>query len=70
MAKAGCGDALVPLGMANEARVPRRAHRVLPGVGRQVAVLTRKTIDLSIFQQLRERITRQLRPRFSTSPRR
>lgn len=65
MAKAGFGDALVPLGLAREARVPVRAHRVLGGVGRRIALLTRKTIDqLPSFQALRERIALALRAHF------
>jgi DNA-binding transcriptional LysR family regulator len=57
MVKAGFGDGLVPLGLVREARLPRRSHRVLPLVMRNVVLLTRKTIDQSQgYRALREQL--------------
>ena len=57
MVKAGFGDGLVPLGLALESRLPQRSHRVLPRVGRKIALLTRKTIDQSEgFRRLRDQL--------------
>jgi DNA-binding transcriptional LysR family regulator len=59
MVKAGFGDGLVPLGLVREARLPRRSHRVLPLVARDVVLLTRKTIDQSEgYRALRDRLSR------------
>ena len=57
MVKAGFGDGLAPLGLAREARIPRRALHALPHVSRQVTLLTRKTINQSqAFMRLRKAI--------------
>jgi DNA-binding transcriptional LysR family regulator len=62
MVKAGFGDGLLPVGLAQEAKVPRRAYRALPGVERHIALITRKTIDqLASFQELRERLAIEAR---------
>ena len=55
MAKAGFGDGLAPLGLALEMRLDRRCYRRLPGVGRRVSLLTRKTVNqLASFARLRD----------------
>ena len=47
MVKAGFGDGLLPLGIAREARLPRRSQRLLSQVKRRIVLLTRKTIEQS-----------------------
>lgn len=44
MAEAGFGNGLVPIGLADELRIPRRSRRPLTHVRRTVALLTRKTL--------------------------
>lgn len=62
MVKAGFGDGIVPLGLALESRLPRRSHRLLPRVERQVVLLTRKTIDQSeSFRILRDQLCKLAR---------
>jgi DNA-binding transcriptional LysR family regulator len=62
MVKAGFGDGVVPLGLALEMRLPRRSYRELPGVARNVVLLTRKTIDqLDSFRALREQLSKAAR---------
>jgi DNA-binding transcriptional LysR family regulator len=57
MVKAGFCDGLLPLGLALEAGLPRRSYRELPGVSRDVVLLTRKTVDqLASFRELRGRL--------------
>jgi DNA-binding transcriptional LysR family regulator len=57
MARAGFGDALVPLGMAKETGIERGRYRALPGVERPISLFTRKTIYLlDDFRRLRERL--------------
>ena len=54
MARSGFGDGLVPLGLASEAGLGPRSYRVLPGLVRRVALLTRKTVhQLAGFAALR-----------------
>jgi DNA-binding transcriptional LysR family regulator len=66
MVKAGFGDGVVPLGLVKETRLPRRAYRVLPGVERRIALLTRKTIDqLEGFRGLREALAAAAQARFA-----
>jgi DNA-binding transcriptional LysR family regulator len=57
MARAGFGDALVPLGVAKEAGLEGRCCRALIGVERPVSLFTRKTIYLlEDFKRLQERL--------------
>jgi DNA-binding transcriptional LysR family regulator len=57
MARAGFGDALVPLGLAKEAGVERRCYRPIPGVERPISLFTRKTIYLSEdFKRLHQKL--------------
>ncbi len=57
MVKAGFGDGLLPLGLALESQLPRRSYRELPGVSRDIVLLTRKTIDqLTSFREFRDRL--------------
>jgi DNA-binding transcriptional LysR family regulator len=59
MVSAGFGDGLVPLGLVLESRLGRGCYRVLPGVTRPVALLTRKTVNgLESFSRLREGLQR------------
>lgn len=59
MVKAGFGDGLVPLGLAIEMRLDRRCYRVLHGVERHIALVTRKTVNqLRSFQHLREALVK------------
>jgi DNA-binding transcriptional LysR family regulator len=54
MARAGFGNALVPLGLARDLGLPPRALRLLAGVTRRVALVTRKTVhELPAFMSLR-----------------
>ena len=46
MVRAGFGNGLVPLGLARDARLPRRSWRPLGGVARRVALLCRKSTSL------------------------
>jgi len=46
MARAGFGDALLPLGIVKEAGIERGRYRALAGVLRPVSLFTRKTIYL------------------------
>jgi DNA-binding transcriptional LysR family regulator len=71
MARAGFGDALVPLGIAREAGIDRRCFRVLPGVERPVSLFTRKTIYLlEEFQRLQETLAAEAARYFSPRARR
>jgi DNA-binding transcriptional LysR family regulator len=66
MVKARFGDGVVPLGLVTGMRLPRRAYRALPGVGRRVALTTRKTIEqLPSFPALRERMQAAARAHFA-----
>lgn len=57
MARAGFGDALVPLGVAKEAGIARGSFRALAGVERAVCLFARKTIYLQeAFKGLQERL--------------
>jgi DNA-binding transcriptional LysR family regulator len=59
MARAGFGDGLVPRGLVDEARLEARAYRVLAGVTRRVALLTRKTVhQLAGFAALRDALVK------------
>ncbi len=58
MLKAGFGNALLPLGIAMDSAIPRRAVRDLPGVARRVSLLTRKSLYReSAFTALRDALT-------------
>jgi len=57
MARAGFGEGLVPIGLAVEARLPRRAYRELPGITRRVCLVARKmTQQLAGFAAFRDRL--------------
>src|SRR5207253_1564609 len=43
MVKAGFGDGLAPLGLVLEMQIDPSCYRLLPGVQREVSLLTRKT---------------------------
>lgn len=44
MARAGFGNGLLPLGLALDLKLPRRCYKLLRGVARRVALLSRKTV--------------------------
>jgi DNA-binding transcriptional LysR family regulator len=55
MTRAGFGNGIVPLGLARDLGLPRRAYRALTGVTRRVVLVTRKTVhELPAFVALRE----------------
>jgi len=65
MVKAGFGDGLVPLGLAREGGILRSRWRVLPGLSRQVSLLTRKTVNQAPgFAQLRDELIAATRTYF------
>jgi DNA-binding transcriptional LysR family regulator len=58
MVRAEFGNGLVPLGLARELGVDPACYRKLPGVRRQVSLLTRKTVNqLPEFALFRDRLT-------------
>ena len=60
MVKAGFGDGLVPLGLAVEMGLERRCCRVLTGVSRHIALITRKTVNqVPAFGLLRKRLEKE-----------
>lgn len=60
MVRAGFGDGLVPLGVAREMKVDRRAWRAVPGLNRKVALFTRKTVNrMPGFAAFREALVRE-----------
>lgn len=66
MVKAGFGDGLVPLGLAIEMGFDKRRYRRLDGVTRNIALVTRKTVNqLANFQRLRERLESEIRAYFA-----
>jgi DNA-binding transcriptional LysR family regulator len=59
MVRAGFGNGLLPLGLALDLKLHRTAYRVLPGVARRVALLSRKTVhELPSFVALRTELMR------------
>lgn len=57
MARAGFGNGLVPLGLALDLKLDRPSFRLLRGVARRVALLSRKTVhELASFVALRTQI--------------
>jgi DNA-binding transcriptional LysR family regulator len=57
MVKAGFGDGLVPLGLALEMGLAAATYRAVPGVKRQISLVTRKTVNqLAGFRRLRDRL--------------
>jgi DNA-binding transcriptional LysR family regulator len=71
MARAGFGDALVPLGIAKEAGIERWCYRTLAGVERPVSLFTRKTIYLlEDFQRLQGRLVAEAAHYFKPRARR
>jgi DNA-binding transcriptional LysR family regulator len=58
MVRADFGDGIVPLGLALETGIDAACYRRIPGVRRQVSLITRKTVNqLAEFTRLRERLT-------------
>jgi DNA-binding transcriptional LysR family regulator len=65
MVRAGFGNGLVPLGLARNARLPKRSLHALPGVARRVSLLTRKSVHLEpTFAAFRDRLTLATREHF------
>jgi DNA-binding transcriptional LysR family regulator len=61
MVKAGFGDGLVPLGLALELDLDRRAYRELRGVKRRISLVTRKNVHrLASFHALREQVVKEI----------
>jgi DNA-binding transcriptional LysR family regulator len=64
MVRAGFGDGLVPLGVAREAGMDRKAWAVVPGVTRRIVLYSRKTVSLlPAVAGLRESLARAARER-------
>jgi DNA-binding transcriptional LysR family regulator len=58
MARAGFGNGLLPLGLALDLHLKPSSYRLLPGVTRRVALLSRKTVHtLPGFVAFREQLT-------------
>jgi DNA-binding transcriptional LysR family regulator len=67
MVRAGFGNGLVPLGLARDMGIGKRALRALPNVARRVALLTRKSMHREpAFVALRDRLTAATREHFAT----
>ncbi len=65
MAEAGFGNGLVPVGLADELRIPLRSRRPLPHVKRTVALFTRKTLGTrEAWVRLRDELSREARALF------
>jgi len=57
MVRADFGDGLVPLGLALELGMASTCYRRIPGIRRQVSLITRKTVNqLNEFTQLRAQL--------------
>jgi DNA-binding transcriptional LysR family regulator len=68
MAEAGFGNGLVPVGLADELRIPARARRPLAHVKRSVALFTRKTVAArDAYARLRDELVRAARERSGPS---
>jgi DNA-binding transcriptional LysR family regulator len=66
MVKAGFGDGLVPLGLAIEMDLDQRCYRVIRGVSRHIALITRKTVNqLANFRLLRDELVKESEGYFS-----
>ncbi len=71
MARAEFGDALIPIGVAHEAKLPRRSHRRLSAVARPIVLLSRKSVyQLPDFAPFAEQLAAAVRRYFEEpSPR-
>lgn len=59
MAREGFGNALLPVGLAHDLRLPRRGYRLLAGVSRKVVLYARKTVSAQPgFAMLRDELVK------------
>lgn len=69
MAKAGFGDALVPLGLAREMKLDGRCYRAVDGLVRKAALFMRKTVAQTPgFAPFRDALVREVAAYFADVP--
>jgi len=68
MTRAGFGNGLVPLGLALDLRVPRKARRTLGRVARSIVLITRKSLqEAGTFVGFRDQLVKAATRHFATA---